>query len=255
MTSPFRQRLKSGETLLGTIASIPNIATAEILANAGFDWLFLDAEHSPLSGTSLESLLSGIGRDTATLVRVPAPEEPPIKQALDLGATGIIAPQVNTPDQAASVVRYARYAPEGARGVGIGRAHGYGMRFQEYLAEAVAETVVVVQAEHRDAVDNIEKTVQVEGIDAVLVGPYDLSASYGKMGELDDQTVVDAIQHVTDTCHKAKIPLGIFGLSPAAVAPFLNQGYKLIVVGVDALLLGRAAHSLQDEMRAQIKSS
>lgn len=253
MTNPFRQRLKSGQTLLGTIASIPNIATAEILANAGFDWLFLDAEHSPLGGTSLQSLLASIGNKAATLVRVPAPEESPIKQALDLGATGIIAPQVNTHDQAASVVRYARYAPDGARGVGIGRAHGYGMRFQEHIKEAIAETVVVVQAEHRDAVDNIEKTVQVEGIDAVLVGPYDLSASYGKMGELDDQTVVDAIQHVTDTCLKARVPLGIFGLSPAAVTPYLNRGYKLIVVGVDTLLLGCAAQSLQEEMRTQIK--
>lgn len=248
MAPPFRTRLKNGETLLGTMATMPSIPSTEILASIGFDWLFIDAEHGPLSNESLLTMLSAIGDKAASLVRTSAPEEVQIKQALDLGATGIIAPQVNTHDQAADVVRFARYSPEGARGVGIGRAQGYGMQFKEYLTKAREETVVVVQAEHRLSVENIEKTVQVEGIDAVLIGPYDLSASYGKMGQLEDKTVVDAIDHVTQTCLKAKIPLGIFGLSPEAVAPYIKKGFTMIVAGVDTLLLGNAAMQLRDSL-------
>ena len=250
MAPSFRTRLKNGETLLGTMATLPCIPSAEILASIGFDWLFIDGEHGPFSNDSLLSLLSAIGDDTPTLVRTSAPEEVPIKQALDFGATGIIAPQVNTPEQAAAVVQFARYSPAGSRGVGVGRAHGYGLQFKEYLERAKEETTVVVQAEHQTAVENIEKTVQIEGIDAVLIGPYDLSASYGKMGQLDDPLVVDAIAHVTNVCQQANVPLGIFGLSPDAVAPYLRQGYRLIVAGVDTLLLGQAATQLKKDLEA-----
>lgn len=248
MTPSFRQRLQSGERLLGTIASIPSVVSAEILAKIGFDWLFIDAEHGALSNDSMLQMVSVIGNQTATLVRTPAPEETPIKQALDLGVTGIIAPQVNSADQAARVVQYARYSPQGARGVGVGRAQGYGMAFQEYVQRAQTETTVVIQAEHYLAVENIEQTVQVEGIDAVLIGPYDLSASLGKMGQLDDPEVTGAISQVTETCQKHGIPLGIFGLSADAVAPYVARGYQLIVAGVDTLLLGQAATQMKTSL-------
>ena len=248
MTPSFRQRLQSGERLLGTIASIPSVVSAEILAKIGFDWLFIDAEHGALSNDSMLQMVSVIGNQTATLVRTPAPEETPIKQALDLGVTGIIAPQVNSADQAARVVQYARYSPQGARGVGVGRAQGYGMAFQEYVQRAQTETTVVIQAEHYLAVENIEQTVQVEGIDAVLIGPYDLSASLGKMGQLDDPEVTGAISQVTETCLKQGIPLGIFGLSADAVAPYVARGYQLIVAGVDTLLLGQAATQMKTSL-------
>ncbi len=250
MATPLRTRLKNGETLLGTMATMPCIPSAEILSNIGFDWLFVDAEHGPFSNDSLLTLLSAIGDRTPTLVRTGGPDEVAIKQVLDMGATGIIAPQVNSTEQAADVVRFARYSPEGARGVGLGRAQGYGTQFQEYLKRAKEETTVVVQAEHRDAVDCIEKTVQIEGIDAILIGPYDLSASYGKMGQLDDPEVVDAIQHVTDVCLRAKMPIGIFGLSPEAVAPYVQKGFQLVVAGVDTLLLAAGAKQLHEDLKS-----
>ena len=153
------------------------------------------------------------------LVRVPGADEPPIKKALDLGAEGIIVPQVNTVAQAASVVRYARYAPAGSRGVGLARAHGYGLRFQEYLDAANESVAVIVQAEHAQAVENIESIVKVEGIDAVLIGPYDLAASLGKMGRINDRAVTDAIDYVTKTCQAAGVPLGYFGISAMRFAP------------------------------------
>ena len=249
MTNNFRSRLVGGERLLGTMVTLPTPSTAEILADIGFDWLFVDGEHGPLETKEILAILQTVGNRVACIVRVPAAEEVPIKKVLDLGAAGIIAPQVNTAEQAANVVRFARYAPIGARGVGLARAHGYGVRFEEYLASANEQVSVIVQAEHAQAIENIEAIVQVEGIDAVLLGPYDLSASLGKMGQIDDPAVTDAIDHVTQTCRSAGISLGYFGVAAGAVQPYIERGYTLIVAGVDTLFLAKAAGNLLAELR------
>ncbi|MCA9023737.1 MAG: 2,4-dihydroxyhept-2-ene-1,7-dioic acid aldolase [Planctomycetaceae bacterium] len=249
MSKDFRARLKAGETLLGTMVTLPTSAAAEIMSNVGFDWLFIDGEHGPLESAELMVMLQAVSGRSACLYRVPEAAEVPIKKALDLGADGIIAPQVNTPEQAADVVRWSRYAPLGARGVGLARAHGYGLKFPEYMASANEQTTVVVQAEHALAAENIEKTVQVEGIDAVLLGPYDLSASLGQTGKLDHPAVTQAIDHITKTCQAAGIPLGYFGVSADAVRPYMDRGYTLIVAGVDALMLGSAASRLLANLR------
>jgi len=222
--------------------SCPEVA--EVLAGAGFDWLFIDAEHSPLEAQTMQALLQGAGPATPCVVRLSFSGELPIKKALDIGAAGIIAPQVNSAEQAEAVVRFSKYSPEGARGVGIGRAHGYGLRFQEYVATANESVAVIVQAEHADAVQNIESIVRVPGIDGVLVGPYDLSASLGKLGQVDHPEVTSAIDRVTQACRKADVRLGIFGTSSDAVRPYIEKGYTLISVGVDTMMLGQAAKSV-----------
>lgn len=109
--------------------------------------------------------------------------------------------------------------------------------------------MVVVQAEHIQAVENIEAIVKVPGIDAVLLGPYDLSASLGKMGQIDDPTVVAAIDRVTEVCQRAKMPLGYFGVTAAAVQPFIERGYTLITAGVDSLMLGQAGGQMLKQLR------
>lgn len=245
----FRARLKAHETLIGTMVTLANGSTAEILAQLGFDWLFVDGEHGPLEAAELLTILQAVAGRTPCLVRVPAAEEVAIKKVLDLGADGVIVPQVNTPDQARDVVRFARYAPQGARGVGLSRAHGYGLNFADYVARANDRISVVVQAEHIRAVENIEQTVRGEGIDAMLLGPYDLAASMGRMGEIDHPDVTAAIAHVTKTCREAGLPLGYFGVTASAVRPFVDQGYTLIVAGVDTLLLANAAKRLLKELR------
>lgn len=249
MSTDFRSRLIGGEKLLGTMVTLPCTATAEILANAGFDWLFVDGEHGPLETADILAILQVVGDRAACIVRVPAGEEVPIKKVLDLGADGVIVPQVNSAEQATAVVRYARYTPQGSRGVGLARAHGYGMKFQEYLESANERVSVIVQAEHALAAENIESIVKVDGVDAVLLGPYDLSASFGKPGQLDDPVVTDAVDHITDTCRSAGMPLGYFGVSADAVRPFIDRGYTLIVAGVDTLLLGTSATKLLAALR------
>ncbi len=249
MQNDFRTRLRGGEKLLGTIVTLSSPAAAEILADVGFDWLFVDGEHGPLETGDIMGILQAVGDKAACIVRVPAADETPIKRVLDLGADGIIAPLVNTAEQAEYVVRSARYSPAGSRGVGLGRAHGYGMRFKEYIDSANELVTVVVQAEHAQAVENIESIVKVEGIDAVLIGPYDLSASMGKMGQVDDPAVIEAIDHVTDTCLAAGIPLGYFGVNAEAVRPFADRGYTLLVAGTDTLFLGSAAEATLSALR------
>jgi 2-keto-3-deoxy-L-rhamnonate aldolase RhmA len=249
MPHNFRSRLKNGDKLVGTMVTLPTPSTAEILADQGFDWLFIDGEHGPLETPDILGILQAVSHRTACIVRVPAGDEVPIKKVLDLGAHGVIAPQINTADQAADVVRFARYAPTGGRGVGLARAHGYGFRFQEYVESANETVSVIVQAEHAQAVENIEQIVQVEGVDAVLLGPYDLAASLGKMGQVDDPVVTDAIDHITQTCQSAGMPLGYFGVSAEAVTPYAELGYTLLVGGVDVLFLGGGAKRMHDALR------
>ena len=248
MSSTFRQRLKDRQLLVGTLVSIGQPEIAEVLSGAGCDWLFLDAEHSPLDTLAVQRLVMGAG-STPCLVRLAASSEVDVKKALDVGAAGIIAPLVNSAEQAAQVVRWAKYAPLGTRGVGVGRAHGYGFNFKDYVDTANDNTVVVVQAEHIAAVNHIEAIVQVPGVDAVLIGPYDLSASLNRLGEVTHPEVVAAIDRVTEACRNVGLPLGIFGMNAAAVKPYIDRGYTLIVCGIDTVLLGTAVR----EMLGQIK--
>lgn len=249
ISGEFRARLKRGDKLLGTMVTLASPAAAEILSQIGFDWLFVDGEHGPLDTGDLLGILQAADSRTPCVVRVPAGDEVAVKKVLDLGASGVIVPQVNTAQQAADVVRFSRYAPLGARGVGLARAHGYGMRFQEYVEVANEQVAVVVQAEHALAAENIEDIVKVPGIDSVLLGPYDLSASLGHTGKLDHPSVVAAIDHITRTCQAAKIPLGYFGVSAAAVKPFIARGYTLIVAGVDTLMLAGGAKRLLSDLQ------
>lgn len=250
MNESFRGRLHGGETLLGTMVTLASPAAAELLAGLGFDWLFVDGEHGALGSAEILAILQAADRDAACVVRVPAADEVPVKQVLDLGASGIIVPQVNTAEQAADVVRFARYSPAGARGVGLARAQRYGFGFDEYLARANDDIAVIVQAENQRAVDNIESIVRVDGIDAVFLGPYDLSASLGKAGRVDDPDVVDAIDHVIRVCLDAGVPLGYFGVDAQAVASFAERGCTLICAGVDTLFLGGGASRLLEELRS-----
>lgn len=249
MNNDFRTRLRNGEALFGTLLNLPSTTVAEVLAGAGFDWLFIDAEHGAIGTSALLSILQAVDRDIACIVRLSELNGGAIKKALDLGAHGIMVPQVETAEQAAEAVRLARYAPAGERGMGLSRAHGYGFSFDDYLARANDEVTVIVQAEHARAVENIEEIAAVDGLDAVFIGPYDLSASLGHAGEVEHPTVVEAIERVTRACQSAGVPLGYFGVDAKAVMPYVERGYTLICASVDCLLLGQAARRLIRDLR------
>ena len=244
MNPNLKSRLQGGELLLGTMITLPSPDVTEIMALAGFDWLFIDGEHGPFNLANLGDILRAAG-ETPCLVRVPAIDEIPVKQALDLGAAGVIVPKVNTAADAARIVDWCRYPNQGSRGIGLARAHGYGHHAAAYMSLANDQLLVIVQAEHREAVDNIESIADVAGIDCVFVGPHDLSASFGKTGQVDDPEVVAAIDRVVTVCQSRGMPLGFFGTTPGHVQKWIERGVNLICVGVDAALLTESAQAIR----------
>jgi 2-keto-3-deoxy-L-rhamnonate aldolase RhmA len=249
MKHPFRKQMLQGELLIGTIVSLPCPQIAELFARSGFDWLFVDGEHGPLSLSDTQLLLQAAQPHCPCVVRVAANDEVHIKQALDLGADGIIAPLVNDADTAARVVALAKYPPLGKRSVGIARAQGYGSTFAAYVAQANEAVAVIVQMEHIDAAANIDSILNVTGIDGVFIGPYDLSASMGKPGDIHDEEVQQQIEAVRQACLKQRMPLGIFGVDAAALQAFVSKGYTLIAAGMDTLLLGQSARNMLAELK------
>jgi 2-keto-3-deoxy-L-rhamnonate aldolase RhmA len=244
MTNSFRKRLAQGELLIGTIITLPTPEISEILSQSGVDWLFIDLEHSALSIQDAQIILQVASPYVPCIIRIPSNEELWIKKCLDIGAAGIIVPQLRGAADAERALRDSRYPPQGSRSVGIGRAHGYGAKFREYVKSANEEIAVILQIEHVDAVNDIDEILKVPGIDCLFVGPYDLSASMGKIGQIDAPDVQEAIGLVKQRADRAHKPLGIFGVTPQAVKPYIQNGYKLIVVSSDASLLGGAAGNM-----------
>jgi 2-keto-3-deoxy-L-rhamnonate aldolase RhmA len=245
----FRARLRSGERVIAPLVTLNSPPVVELLAEAGFDWLFLDAEHAPFDALEMQALMQAAGA-TPCVVRLASSDEIHVKQALDIGAAGIIAPQVNSAEHARQIVQWSKYAPAGRRGMGIARAHRYGLKVPEYVHTANENTAVIVQAEHHEAAKHIREIVRVEGVDGVLIGPYDLSASLGVPGRVDHQDVKDAIACVSDACREAHVPIGIFGLTADAVRPYIEQGFTMIVAGVDTVMLAQASTALLKSVRA-----
>jgi len=183
------------------------------------------------------------------ILRVPLNDEIWIKKALDTGAAGVMVPQVNSAEEARRAVRFSKYPPMGTRSLGAARAHGYGERLQEYADRANAETAVVVQIEHIDAVRNLEAIIATEGVDGVLVGPYDLSASMGHIGQIENGEVQAAITHVRQVCLESSMPLGIFAATAERAQAYLQEGYRLIAASGDILMLTHAAKQILELLR------
>lgn len=246
---PFRQRLQQGEVLLGTLISFPNAEVVELLAKTDFDWLFIDGEHGPFSALQMQGMLQAASPHCPCLIRVASHDVVAIKNALDIGAAGIIVPQINSVEEAAKAIQAAKYPPVGNRGVGLARAHEYGLSFTQYLDHANDETCVVLQAETRGAINNIDDIIALEHVDAILIGPYDLSANLGHTGELEHPEVVDAISKVEYACKEKNVQLGYFGVNAQAVRPYIDRGFTLITAGVDSLFLLNSAQELIQALR------
>lgn len=243
----FRARLRAGERLLGAVVTLPTAGVAEVLAHAGFDWLWIDMEHGPLDVGVVLGLLQARGACPA-LVRVPANDPVWIKRALDLGCDGVILPHVSDAQAAAAAVDAAHYPPRGTRSFGVARAHAYGARLEQSLRSASDDTAVVVQVEEARALERIDEIAAVPGIDCALVGPFDLSGSLGHLGETAHPHVVAAIERVAIACTAQGIAAGIFAPSIEQARDYLGMGYRLIALGVDAMILLRAATELRHSL-------
>jgi 2-dehydro-3-deoxyglucarate aldolase/4-hydroxy-2-oxoheptanedioate aldolase len=239
--NPIKQRLKQSKPLIGTLLTLGLPAIAEMISACGFDWLWIDMEHGPLSLEQVQQLMQAKSEDCAAFVRIPINDDVYIKRVLDLGADGIIVPQVNTPEEARRAVAASKYPPVGTRSVGIARAQRFGMDFATYVQEANEKLLVILQIEHVEAVKNIEAILAVPGVDAIIIGPYDLSGSFGKLGQIHDSQVQQAIETVYNACKQHGMPIGIFALQPEQGRVYIKQEYNLVALGIDVHYLWSAA--------------
>jgi 2-dehydro-3-deoxyglucarate aldolase/4-hydroxy-2-oxoheptanedioate aldolase len=232
-----RAWLQSSGMKLGTIVTIDHPAIVEIARLAGFDWLWIDGEHGRFNEISAAIACAVAGDGMPTFVRLPDRSATAIKRFLDVGCDGIILPQVSTVAEVDEIARAALYPPRGERSVGIARAQGYGARFAECMEKQ--DYAVVVQIESVAGVNNAEAIVGHPAVDAVVIGPYDLSGSFGIPGKIEAPQVVESVAAVQMVCRAAKKPCGIFAATAEKAGDYAETGFDLIAVGMDcSVLLG-----------------
>jgi 2-dehydro-3-deoxyglucarate aldolase/4-hydroxy-2-oxoheptanedioate aldolase len=241
----FVARLARREPLLGTVLTLPTPELAEVAAAAGLDWLFVDMEHGLIDFAAVQRIVSAVGHLCPCVVRVPHNEPILIAKALDTGAAGIIVPHISSAGEAKAIVRAAHYPPSGARSLGVARAQGYGGRIADAIARDNDRTAVVAQVEHIDGVANIAEIVAVPGVSAVFIGPFDLSGSLGKPGEIGAPDVQQAIGEVVSACAARKLPCGIFVVSGDAAQSAFAAGHSLVCATTDTQLFAGAAVRLR----------
>ncbi|PPF81158.1 2-dehydro-3-deoxyglucarate aldolase [Subtercola sp. Z020] len=243
----FRDALAASDRpLVGMWVCSGSPVAAEIVAGSGIDWLLLDMEHSATSLETVLTLLQVISAYPVTpVVRVPANDPVVIKQVLDLGAQNIIVPMVSSADEARDAVAATRYPPEGIRGVGSALARSARWnRVDGYLTDAADHVSLTVQIETTAGVANAAQIAGVEGIDAVFVGPADLSASMGLLGQQSHPAVVAAVHRVFAAARDAGTPVGTNAFDPAVADAYLDAGADFIAVGADVALLARSSEAL-----------
>ena len=243
--------LKAGKPAIGAVMMLPSPPAAEILAQAGFDWLWIDMEHAALNLETAHRMIQATqGTDTVPIVRVGWNLHWLAKPVLDMGAMGVIMPQVNSKQEAVDAVQAVRYPPEGVRGMGAGfAALRWGLSMPEYLKIANNEIMAILLIEHIEAVNHIDEILTVPGVDLIFVGPSDLSGSMGLLGQVTHTRVEEAIQKVLAAAKKAKMPVGIVTASADDANRRIQQGFQFILVGNDMGFLTSAAKGMLGQIK------
>lgn len=235
-----KQKLKNGQPVYGGWLLTGNTALAEIMAEEGFDFLGVDMEHTPTDVEGFyRAALAAKGTGCDVLARLPSCDPVLAKKVLDMGAAGIIVPSVNTPAEAALAVSMAKFPPQGIRGASLCRATGFGRRFSEYYSAHNDNVLVVVMLEHISAVAQADAILSTPGIDAVLIGPYDLSASMNLAGQLDHPDVRAAQKAILEACRRHNVAPGIHvvPVNPDEVRKRVEEGFRFIPCGIDTLFV------------------
>jgi len=241
-----RRTLLDRSVTFGTWIQVGHPAIAEILARTGFDWIAADCEHTDIDVAQFEGLARAMGNSgTAPLVRVRENDPLAIRQMLDAGAHGVIVPLVNSAEEAERAVAAAKFPPRGIRGFSFCRGNDWGADFAEYAESANDDITVVVMIESRQAVENIDTILAVDGVDGVFIGPYDMSGSYGVTGRTDHPLVREACACVVSACESAGKAAGLHVVlpTPDAVRQAISDGFTFIALGVDTVFLRDAAGS------------
>ena len=250
--------MRRGEPSIGSWMSMAHPSIAEILAMAGYDWIVIETEHTAIDVSEVLRLIIAIEqRGSVPLVRLAWNDPIQAKAVLDSGAAGVLVPMVNTKADAELAVSMTKYPPLGYRGVGLARAQGYGINFDAYVTNANADTLLLVQIEHREAVENIEQILSVTGIDGVFIGPYDLSLSLGIPGSLNHPDILAAKQKVLSATLAHGLIAGMHFVQPQTAASdcqkAISEGYRFIALGTDILFLGDSARDLHSKVHRLTK--
>lgn len=246
------------EAIIGSWLCSASPVIAECMAICGFDFLTIDVEHSPIDIESTFTLLQAIksgNPECKALVRVSGNNYSEIKRYVDAGADGIICPLVNTKEDAKALVDAVKYYPLGKRGVGYCRSNDYGINILDAIASDNDKTFICVQIEHVDAIENLEEILSVDGIDAAMIGPYDLSASMGLAGELDHPKMEEAIAFNLSVCQKQAVTPGIHVVQPdpEQVSLRIQQGYRFIAYSVDIKMIADISLQGLNNIKSKIK--
>jgi 2-dehydro-3-deoxyglucarate aldolase len=235
-----KTKLRKSQVSLGSLIQIGHPAVAEIIAQAGFDWIAIDNEHGIIDLETGMNLFNAMrGTNVLPMVRVQENNEIIIRRWCDAGAHGIIVPMINSAAQAKDAVASAKYPPIGKRGFGYCRANSYGANFDGYAKSHNEDVLLIMQIEHTEAVNNIDEILAVDGVDGVFVGPYDLSGSMGLAGQFCHPDVLAAYDKVLNACRKHGKAPGIF-MAPAEldrIKKFVSEGFTFISATVDTGLI------------------
>jgi 2-keto-3-deoxy-L-rhamnonate aldolase RhmA len=243
----LREVLGSPGPVYSAILTIPDPGVAAILGWSGFHYVVIDAEHAPFTLGSMRSCVDALASSpAASVIRVVANDPSHLTQALDLGVDGVQVPSVGDADAAAAAVSASRYSPAGTRGVGMGHATRYGSNLEDYLGEANSRVAVLAMVEDRAGVENAAEIALVEGLDGVVIGPFDLSADLGLIGQIDHPTVQAAFDHVIESCVAAGTKVGTLG----DVTALARRGVTLFTCFADGSALGASARHAVDDARA-----
>lgn len=240
MNLSLKRRIKNNEITMGSWLSLSNVSLAEIYAKSGLDWVVIDLEHSVISISEAADLIRVIHLCGSTpIVRLTSNNPDQIKRVMDAGAYGIIVPMVKTTEDAKAAVSATRYEPMGNRGVGLARAQSYGPGFQQYFEWQKEDSIVIAQIEHIDAVDNVDAILDVAGIDGLIIGPYDLSASMKIPGNFDDSHFLAAINSIKESGLRKKKLVGIHVVEPDEdkLKVAIRDGFNFIAFSVDIRIL------------------
>jgi len=249
----FKQALSGDKPLWGLWMGLPDASCAEIVAGAGFDWLLIDSEHAPFELDSTMRHLQAIAPyGVPVIVRPEEGRTALLKRILDIGAQTVLVPMCDSAEQAEQLVQAVKYPPQGIRGLGssLARAANWN-RIPGYLQKANDEICLIVQAETVAAMKNLAEIAAVDGVDAIFIGPSDLSASMGHIGNPDHPEVVAAIEQGFQVINDAGKAAGLLCINPAKAHHYVNKGAKFVGVGVDTMLLGNAAKALAERFKSE----
>lgn len=236
----LRSKLRKNIPSVGSWMQIPHPSIAEIMGSAGFDWVAVDLEHGSIDLSQLPDLFRSLELgNTLPLARISSMGIHQCKSALDAGAAGIIVPMVESASDLEMVMRFSKWPPGGGRGVGFSRANLFGKRFQQYSIEEAAHPLIIAMIESKIAVDSIDEILNVDGLDAIFIGPYDLSASLGCVGQFDNKIFKDVVNTLTLKARLKGIAFGIHVISPnyQEVLERINEGYTFIAYSLDSVFL------------------